>query len=149
MTFSGQPSQYESIKSWLQCTSIRTRLQTVMQCHCIPFWLLNNSAQTVSSPKETSYSEIFVKHGFLQNGRHNSYQSYWYDSSTCDWSGFQDTWIGNVESILGKYEGKHGRWRSEVICTMCIQSSVEENERGVGIRTWTARCTPDWLFATQ
>ena len=29
------------------------------------------------------YTEIFVKHGFLQNGKHNSYQTYWYDSSTC------------------------------------------------------------------
>ena len=39
-----------------------------------------------------------------------------------DWSGSQDTWIGNVESILGKYEGKRGRSRSEDICTMCIPS---------------------------
>ena len=39
-----------------------------------------------------------------------------------DWSGSQDTWIGNVETILGKYEGKHGRSRSEVIFTMCIRS---------------------------
>ena len=40
------------------------------------------------------------------------------------WSGSQDTWIGNVESILGKYEGKRGRSRSEVICTMCVPSKL-------------------------
>ena len=28
------------------------------------------------------YAEIFLKHGFLQNRRHKSYQTYWYDSPT-------------------------------------------------------------------
>ena len=72
-------------------------------------------------------SEISVKHGFLQNCGHNS--TYRYDSSTCeqpradklqlyrnrqtrslllrtnpclwlDWSGSQDTYIGNVEKYV-------------------------------------------------
>ena len=72
------------------------------------------------------------KDGFLQNGRHNSYQSYRYDSFTCaqptaelleqyarltssllvaiptwwDWSGSQDTWIGNVEQKYTTNEDK-------------------------------------------
>ena len=40
----------------------------------------------VGSLRETDayIREIFVQHGFLQNGRYNSYQMYWYDSSTCE-----------------------------------------------------------------
>ena len=48
--------------------------------------LLNNSEQTVSvaqGRKQMQQWDI-CKNGFLQNGRHNSYQTYWYDSSTCE-----------------------------------------------------------------
>ena len=40
----------------------------------------------VGSLRETDayIREIFIQHGFLQNGRYNSYQMYWYDSSTCE-----------------------------------------------------------------
>ena len=41
--------------------------------------LLNNSEQTVSVAQG---KQIDAAVRFLQNGRHNSYQPYWYDSST-------------------------------------------------------------------
>ena len=63
-------------------------------------------------------------------GDHFFQQKFWspdqffQDQNSSDRSGSQDTWIGNVESTLGKYDGKRGRSRSEVICTMCIPSMM-------------------------
>ena len=37
------------------------------------------STNCIGSQRE---AEIFVKHRFLQKGRHNSYQTYWYDTLT-------------------------------------------------------------------
>ena len=36
--------------------------------------------------------------------------------------------IGNVESILEKYEGKRGRSQSEAICTVCVPSNQISSE---------------------
>ena len=87
--------------------------------------------------------KIFMKHGFLQNGRHNSYQTYWYGSSTCEQPPAEKLQLYHkintcscqlkltaavrlfwfLGHFVGKYEAnnKRGRLQSEV-STMCIPS---------------------------
>ena len=65
----------------------------------------------VGSPRETDAAWISVKHGFLLNGRHNRYQTYWYDSFTCQQLTTDNTncTLRQTLSIMAVASGRAGR----------------------------------------
>ena len=66
---------------------------------------------SVAHARETGAAWISVKHGFLLNGRHNRYQTYWYDSFTCQQLTTDNTncTLRQTLSIMAVASGRAGR----------------------------------------